>query len=410
MQNGSAQHVVLVPGFGGFDALGTLRYYHGVTEVLRGLGCVLHYFPNLPTASVQTRAQRLAQWLAAQWERGALDPYCDVHLVGHSTGGLDLRQFLIDWQQQARSLVTSSRVPVFERIRSVQFLSTPHRGTCLAQQLSRTRLRETLCRLVVRILYEGARGMREQGLGRTGQLLQELMSGAARSDWIDALVDTSASCYAPQPGLASAQARANYFDLLRWMLHVTSDFSAIHDLSPLPPRGRRALLSPAHLEDSKLELDFLQERGIRARSVVTVAAPPQDLRPLKLFKALYLLTAYRPPDHFRPLRVPELGKSARRLLQPGDNDGLVNSVSQVWPDEDSSLVVEADHADVIGHYQYRPPSRHDELLPAYRQYDLLASQTDFDTRDFTALWKRIGIFMVQPAEEERAFPPAPAPH
>lgn len=410
VQNESKHHVVLVPGFGGFDALGTLRYYHGVTEVLRAFGCVIHYFPNLPTASVQTRSQQLQGWLAALWERGALDESCAIHLVGHSTGGLDLRQFLIDCQQQMQAQAKAYRMPVFERVQSVQFISTPHRGTNLARWLSATRTREALCRLAVRALYEGARGTRELGVGWMGQFVQGLMSASARSDWIDAVVDTSAACYSRQGGLRSAHARANYFDMLRWLLHVTSDFSAIRDLSPMPPPGRKVLISPAHLEDSRPEADFLRERGIRVRSIVTVAPPPASLRPLTLFKVLYSLVTYQPPERFKQMLVPEMSSPNRRLLRPGDNDGLVNSVSQVWPDEESSFVVDGDHADVIGHFQYQAPQRYEELLPAYRQYDLLASGMGFGPRDFTALWRWIGDFIVREEAAPRAYPPPPAQH
>jgi triacylglycerol lipase len=57
-------HVVLIPGFGGFDALGQLEYYGGLTELfgtVRADNEVLHYFDNFPTAAVVTRAQRLRE-------------------------------------------------------------------------------------------------------------------------------------------------------------------------------------------------------------------------------------------------------------------------------------------------------------------------------------------------------------
>ncbi len=63
-------HIVLVPGFAGFDALGQLEYYAGVTPEFqrwkqlpenRGTDVDLHYFDNFPTAAVRTRAGRLAK-------------------------------------------------------------------------------------------------------------------------------------------------------------------------------------------------------------------------------------------------------------------------------------------------------------------------------------------------------------
>jgi hypothetical protein len=63
-------HIVLVPGFGAFDALGQVEYYAGVTPLFRNwkrrtdFPVTLHYFDNLPSAAVTTRASRLRSYLA----------------------------------------------------------------------------------------------------------------------------------------------------------------------------------------------------------------------------------------------------------------------------------------------------------------------------------------------------------
>ena len=92
-------HIVLIPGFAGFDALGQLEYYGGLTDLFkkwkRG-NEVFHYFDNLPTAAVATRARRLREYLAKRIARGEIFPGDDVTLVGHSTGGLDIRRLLRD--------------------------------------------------------------------------------------------------------------------------------------------------------------------------------------------------------------------------------------------------------------------------------------------------------------------------
>ena len=92
-------HVLLVPGFAGFDGLGQLEYYGGLTElfgILRADNEVLHYFDNFPTAAVVTRAQRLREYLAKRVTRGGISNGDDVTLVGHSTGGLDIRLLISD--------------------------------------------------------------------------------------------------------------------------------------------------------------------------------------------------------------------------------------------------------------------------------------------------------------------------
>lgn len=88
----SRMHVVLIPGFGGFDALGQLEYYAGVTPVFckwRGRkgrpDVVLHYFDNFPTAAVVTRAGRLERYLAKRIARGEIPAGDPITLIGHST-------------------------------------------------------------------------------------------------------------------------------------------------------------------------------------------------------------------------------------------------------------------------------------------------------------------------------------
>jgi hypothetical protein len=66
-------HIVLLPGFAGFDALGQLEYYGRVTPLfhdLRAPNQVLHCFDNLPTASVATPAL----WGKDKMFRGAVAP------------------------------------------------------------------------------------------------------------------------------------------------------------------------------------------------------------------------------------------------------------------------------------------------------------------------------------------------
>ena len=79
-RNGSTSsnrfHIVLVPGFGGFDALGQVEYYARVTSLFQKWRdhkpVVLHYFDNLPTAAVTTRAARLRTYLAKRMARGEI--------------------------------------------------------------------------------------------------------------------------------------------------------------------------------------------------------------------------------------------------------------------------------------------------------------------------------------------------
>jgi len=178
-RNGSAsgqrRHIVLVPGFGGFDALGGVNYYAGITERFQQFtqkypqaGAVLHYFDNLPTAAVVTRAQRLRNYLAKRMARGEIrcddDDHTnddDIVLIGHSTGGLDIRQLICDLDDARNAKIgVDGRLIEAEDLRrcikKVVFLSVPHWGTNIADWVyKRPALRKTvICDL--RAAFEGS--------------------------------------------------------------------------------------------------------------------------------------------------------------------------------------------------------------------------------------------------------------
>src|SRR5207249_210077 len=133
------------PGFVGFDALGNLEYYAGVTRAfgdwkkLSGnASAAVHYFDNFPTASVELRSRRLATWLAKRVVRGEMGPNDRIALVGHSTGGLDIRKMLKTMASDPRAehvVDGSCRVSneqILERAERIAFLSVPHYGTNIA--------------------------------------------------------------------------------------------------------------------------------------------------------------------------------------------------------------------------------------------------------------------------------------
>ena len=141
-------HIVMVPGFAGFDALGQLEYYAGVTPVFdvwrrqtSDRRATIHYFDNLPTAGVRTRAKRLRSFLAKRIARGAFQAGDRLALVGHSTGGLDIRQLLIDLRQDPKhdavdgTQAATGAVPpgaILDMLQRIVFLSVPQAGTNLA--------------------------------------------------------------------------------------------------------------------------------------------------------------------------------------------------------------------------------------------------------------------------------------
>ncbi len=432
-------HVVLVPGFAGFDALGQLEYYAGVTPLLRRWRAehdappmVLHYFDTLPTASVATRAGRLRQWLAKRFARGELQSGDAVALVGHSTGGLDIRKLLLDLDADARfkgavvavdgNREDAFRVPSAELlalVRRVVFLSVPQRGTNIADFVRRLPRRAFI-------------GQLRLGVGAaTASLANELeeraaraLGRAARAELFLAVGDAVAEMDAhavreDRARVADAHEAASELEL--FLTHVASDFGAIDDLAAAPDPRR---LSPAHFDDAgrAAELRTWAERKIEARSYATVGWRPYRFEPGEVVPALdvahwstmpwnrlaegakeradaaYLL-AYRacaggplasagPPG---PAAATALGTGERRALELWDNDGIVNTASMLWPNGEETRLVDGDHGDVIGHYRL-VESIEGPPLRRYHTYDLLRSGSGFTEPRFREVWADVFAF------------------
>jgi triacylglycerol esterase/lipase EstA (alpha/beta hydrolase family) len=89
-----------------------------------GESVVVHQAQTLPTASIRQRAARVREELIriAQQDDGA------IHLVGHSTGGLDARLAIAP----TAALPVDEEFRAYDRVKSVVTISSPHYGTPLA--------------------------------------------------------------------------------------------------------------------------------------------------------------------------------------------------------------------------------------------------------------------------------------
>ncbi|KAJ9094965.1 hypothetical protein QFC21_005757 [Naganishia friedmannii] len=209
MSRSPRHHIVLVPGFGGFDALGQLQYYAGVSETFRnwqqsrtdGQPPVdLHYFDNLPTASVKTRAVRLRYYLAKRIARGEFivtsgsseQEFVNddkVFLVGHSTGGLDIRKLLSDLQlmmdNQKLIEVDGNEIKVnphdiLRIISGVAFLSVPQYGTNIADWVISHRLqRQFIAHVAAKVAIKAGQNVYWPFIDR----LSELANDLNRNSW-----------------------------------------------------------------------------------------------------------------------------------------------------------------------------------------------------------------------------------
>lgn len=415
-------HVVLIPGFAGFDALGQLEYYGGVTALFAGLsGAVLHYFDNFPTAAVSTRAERLRSYLARRIARGEIAPGDEIALVGHSTGGLDIRALLWNLRLRGPAMAVDggAAVPpsrILEAVRRVVFLSVPHWGTNIADWV---RSYPVWREIVVAELRASLAGSQMPFVDRVAPGASALAARWMRAGLFRAVADCLREAD-PRSGhptlsrLAEAHEAAAQLDL--YLRHIATDFSAIDDLTARPAGDR---FSPAHYTPRQRndEARFWDAERIAVRSYATVGPRLYDFEPGKPAPVWDLSKPWTGWGILRPDRRHDIvyracyracaggpftaptGNAALGSLESWDNDGIVNTASMVWPFGAHTLV-EADHMDIVGHFENAPAPPGGGRR--YRSYDLLGSAAAFDENRFRALWREILIWAANAAPASNA--------
>jgi hypothetical protein len=426
-------HVVLVPGFAGFDALGQLEYYSGITPLFRRwsashpeAAAVLHYFDNLPTAGVDTRAARLRAWLAKRVARGQIRDGDRVALVGHSTGGLDVRRAIWDLAQLQEPIpvdgprgeaFTVAPAAILEAVRRVAFLSVPQHGTNIADWVRAHPVERALAVTGLRAIVRAAAGV------PAADMFQGWVAGFAAAlagaDFLLAVQDalTEIEVGANDDPSRVAAAHEALAQLTLWLRHLSSDFSAVNDLATkAPPRSR----SPAHFSAAARdrERELWERAGIRTASWATVGARPFRFEPGRaaprwdrtkpwtwpelsahddaavrmdvVYRWAYRACAGGPftwPAAASPALVP-LGGAAPETIELWDNDGIVNTASMLWPDGAATVLVRGDHGDVLGHH--RCVAARAGTGRKFQAYDLLGSASGFDERTLERVWA--GVF------------------
>jgi triacylglycerol lipase len=420
-------HVVLIPGFAGFDALGQLEYYGGLTRVCGDWlkrNEVLHYFDNFPTAAVATRATRLRNYLAKRIVRGEISADDDdVILVGHSTGGLDIRCLLWDLCHRKRPIMVDGGVPVepetiLERVCRVVFLSVPHWGTNIADWVKAHWIERKALVEELRTAVAGSQLLVVDRIESAIAADAASLSGAELLLAVqDALDEANENNGRPSP-MRTAEAQEAASQLALYLRHMASDFAAIDDLTSCPPRGSESV-SPAHFDVRRRKEEVEALSDIRFQSYVTIGRRPFRFDPGKPAPPWELAKPWTYPEFSKdrawsagtdivyrtcyracaggPFEKPVgSGKVTRRWkgapqhrVDVWDNDGIVNTLSMLWPEGDNVLVA-ADHMDIVGHYK---------LIKAepgggrtYRTYDLLKSKSGFNDGIFKQVWREIFTF------------------
>jgi triacylglycerol lipase len=377
--------VYLAPGMFGFARLASFDYFEHVVRAVeerfrsRDREVDVHVVEVHPTASVRRRAATLARMVhaTAGADGGA------IHLVGHSTGGLDARLVA---SPAVHLGVAPSAAPVLwaDRLCSVTTVNTPHYGTPLASffaTVSGQRLLYAVSALTVTALKLGA-----PPLAATSALVAafgRVQLGVLELELVDRTVESVVRV------LDDASSR----ELRAWLKLLRDDQGGIVQLMP-----EAMDLFQAGVENRP---------GVRYQSVATFAPgravtawlstlrSPWSALSATIFAALHQITARQserypcaPPDGSAQQRV-------RALLgedpPEGASDGIVPLSSQVWGE--LIWVGRADHLDIVGHF----PGPHGHT-------DWLSSGSGFTRVRFDVAMDRIvdGMLLAEDARTLRA--------
>jgi triacylglycerol lipase len=367
-------HIVLVPGFFGFGRLGEISYFAGVGVLLEqalaraGFAARVTEVVTPPTASIRKRAAHVLEALVSVAATEG-----ELHVVGHSTGGLDARLAIAE----TASLPTSARLGDEERkrLRSLISISCPHYGTNVSTYFTRP-LGRALFRWVARYLAF----MLERGrlplkvLLRLGYLVVRAWDPwRRRRGTFDQLYER----------LLNDLSESRRLELVQFLRQIAAEQALLFQLTP----AGCDLLNACTLDPP-----------IAYASVVSCAAAPRfrtllrsvtNLYKQLMFPVFWLLhrlsrekdASLRDQLSAQQLAVIDagLGHPAGRL----DSDGIVPVLSQAWGPV--LHVARADHLDVVGQYG--------ALGEQSWGGDWLPSASGFDAAAFEALWSDVAAFI-----------------
>lgn len=384
--------IYLSPGMFGFARLASLEYFGHFSRALeerfrdRGRAVEIRVCEVHPTASILRRAATLARLV----DESAGDDGGPIHIVGHSTGGLDAR--LVASPSVRLPGGAHRRLGWTSRLRSVTTINTPHFGTPLAAffaTVSGQRLLYAVTALTVAGLKLGAPPL--AAASALAAAFSRVQLGFFEIELVDRAMESFIRV------LDDALSR----ELRAWLKLLRDDQGAMVQLMP-----EAMDLLHAGLEDRPgLRYQSVASYAPRnaVRDWVAALRSPWGAMSAAIFTALSNITARL--DERYPCRSPD-GSIERKLAQvlgqlppPDANDGVVPLVSQVWGE--LIWAGKADHLDIVGHF----PGRGGHV-------DWLASGARFTRLRFDAVLDRIVTGMVAgeegSVEEPTAAPERPA--
>ncbi|MBN1772456.1 MAG: triacylglycerol lipase [Deltaproteobacteria bacterium] len=363
--------VFLVPGFFGFARLGGIRYFRHVRQQLEAafalVGHEVEVFAvhTLPTASIRRRARLLVDAMV----EAKVERFERVHVIGHSTGGLDARLLVTPGVALGRD------VDHFEdAVHSVVTISAPHHGTPIAAFFTQVAGKHLLWALTL-VLIVSLGGVGGRSLAWAGRLLGWL----TQLDDLLGLDDTVADYFAEK--LLADFTPERREEVRSFLEEVERDRGSLLQLTP----EAMDIFNAAVADHPRVRYWSYLTAAPRPgpRVVRAHLFRPKFYASYPVFSAMHALA--RGGSELYPLpELPEaLAPAAVRAFggipDGRDNDGVVPVLSQPWGEV--AGLVRADHLDVCGHFAGGASGR--------KHTDWLSSGADFGWDDFVALYRDV---------------------
>ena len=367
----TTHHIYLIPGFFGFINFGRLVYFGHVRDALermldgRGVAAEIHRVRVSPTASLRKRAAEIVHSINETSTSGP------IHLIGHSTGGLDAR--LICTPGVDLELPGVDVEAIARRVRTVVSVSAPHHGTPLATFFTGIlgqKLLQVLSMTTVATLRQGRLPM--SVLARIGAALARVgLPGSSTEAILDHLEAELLGRLDPEERYPVAQ----------FFAEIGKEQALLPQLTP----DGIDLFNAAAADRS----------GVRYACVVSCARRPRWIGHFKVGPrvtgqasyAVYRFLHSQTNDE-ATVRLPDPSLAHRDTLTRmlgstptrADNDGVVPVYSQLW----GELIhaARADHLDIIGHFAGEPS-----------HHDWLKTGSQFDQKAFDAVWNDVAVYL-----------------
>lgn len=364
----TARLVFLVPGFFGFTSVGAVSYFERVEQALdralrkRGITARIVRCRTQPTASIPRRADVLRRQVVSS---GGLDAK-ELHFIGHSTGGLDVRLLLTPGVRISRG---TDEERIARLTRTAIAVATPHHGTPLANHFL-TIQGQTLLLVLSGLATSG------QGRGTIVAAAKALAVAAKLDDWLG-------RAEGPLDRVAAALLRRIRFNrrdpVWKYLGEIERDQGAVLQLTP----EGTALFTAAATDREGVDYGCVVAGVPSPKAVVTAGnlLDPEYLALRSLFRALHGLTSQAHPRYPYPKPTAAVRHRVDRELgfrtTSATSDGIVPTLSQLHGR--LLYVARADHLDIVGHY----------TLAGGRTADWLPSGAGFTTAEFEAAWDSV---------------------